>query len=179
MTKLQAWLFSSHAKRMLYTLHKSCEPKSWLSHLVYNPPCWIASYALGHPKQRRKNLRLLKLLFWRLYYFVFQPGSFCTRVLLACSRLSVDEEERQKGEREKKRGGSRLFSPQLPRAWNRLESCKNGAEKQTRSVPQYCAVYSTTLSLFCKFCIWIFNLPKVSHIHISSPAGDRMVVPWS
>ena len=31
-------------------------------HMVQNPPCWRASYALGHPKQRKFKFDWMKLL---------------------------------------------------------------------------------------------------------------------
>ena len=49
-------------------------------HMVQNPPCWRASYALGHPQQRKCKFVLMKSLCsgcpsGRL---ALQHGGFCT-----------------------------------------------------------------------------------------------------
>ena len=44
------------------------------SHMVQNPPCWRASYALGHPKQRKFKFDWMK----SLCFGCPQHGGYCT-----------------------------------------------------------------------------------------------------
>ena len=50
------------------------------SHMVQNPPCWRASYALGHPKQRKCKFVLMKSLCSGCPsgQLALQHGGFCT-----------------------------------------------------------------------------------------------------
>ena len=49
-------------------------------HMVQNPPCWRASYALGHPKQRKCKFVLMKSLCSGCPsgQLALQHGGFCT-----------------------------------------------------------------------------------------------------
>ena len=49
-------------------------------HMVQNPPCWRASYALGHPKQRKCKFVLMKSLCSGCPsgQLPLQHGGFCT-----------------------------------------------------------------------------------------------------
>ena len=49
-------------------------------HVVQNPPCWRASYALGHPKQRKFKFDWMKSLCFGYpsAELVLQHGGFCT-----------------------------------------------------------------------------------------------------
>ena len=49
-------------------------------HMVQNPPCWRASYALGHPKQRKCKFVLMKSLCSGCPsgQLALQHGEFCT-----------------------------------------------------------------------------------------------------
>ena len=49
-------------------------------HMVQNPPCWRASYALGHPQQRRCKFVLMKSLCSGCPsgQLALQHGGFCT-----------------------------------------------------------------------------------------------------
>ena len=54
-------------------------------HMVQNPPCWRASYALGHPKQRKCKFGLMKSLCSGCPsgQLALQHGGFCTMWPLA------------------------------------------------------------------------------------------------
>ena len=54
-------------------------------HMVQNPPCWRASYALGHPKQRKWKFVLIKSLCSGCPsgQLALQHGGFCTMWPLA------------------------------------------------------------------------------------------------
>ena len=49
-------------------------------HMVQNPPCWRASYVLGHPKQRKCKFVLMKSLCSGCPsgQLALQHGGFCT-----------------------------------------------------------------------------------------------------
>ena len=64
-------------------------------HLVQNPPCWNATYALGHPKQvnSSRQIWIYFVLYVAVHTLAFQHGGFCTMWLFAAKgqlRTSID-----------------------------------------------------------------------------------------
>ena len=63
-------------------------------HMVQNPPCWRASYALGHPQQRKCKFVLMKSLCSGCPsgQLALQHGGFCTIWPLGPLLLQLREE---------------------------------------------------------------------------------------
>ena len=64
----------------LYKLLFRNGPFGASGHMVQNPPCWRASDALGHPKQRKRKFVLMKSLCSGCPsgQLALQHGGFCT-----------------------------------------------------------------------------------------------------
>ena len=82
---LRRWLFctqlAKHDRAFRATFIKRCNgPFAANGHMVQNPPCWRASYALGHPQQRKCKFVLMKSLCSGCPsgQLALQHGGFCT-----------------------------------------------------------------------------------------------------
>ena len=70
---------------VLFVYYASNGPFAASGHMVQNPPCWRASYVLGHPQQRKCNFVLMKSLCSGCPsgQLALQHGGFCTMWPLA------------------------------------------------------------------------------------------------
>lgn len=62
--------------------------------MVQNPPCWMASYALGHSEQRKARLDhfLTEVIYLEaVTFFVFQHDEFCAMSPVYAKRLFEHE----------------------------------------------------------------------------------------
>ena len=77
--------FSYFLRTVSFFVHETTEeqrngPFAASGHMVQNPPCWRASYPLGHPKQRKCKFGLMKSLCFGCPsgQLALQHGGFCT-----------------------------------------------------------------------------------------------------